>query len=178
MENLTPIEKTQKNIKILTWILLVGSGLILLWSLFMSVGFINMIHLKNITKNFDPPIQINFTLYFILTAIKLLLSILIFLSSIFVLKYNDNWRKVLIYVLFAAILFLLIAPIVNYFNFPMQNFVAPKGMGKEMLMEKEMLNMAKSSMLIFSYILSFVIIAFNVYAIKKMTNKEVVKLFI
>jgi len=172
MDNLNPIEKTQKNIKILTWILLVGAGLILLSSLFMVVGFTNMIHLQNLTKNFDPPVQINYTMYFILNAIKLLLSILIFLSSIFVLKYNDNWRKVLVYTLLASILYLLISPMVNYVYFPIQDLVPPKGL------EGEMVNMARTSMLAFSYILSFVIIAFFVYAIKKMTNKEVLKLFI
>jgi len=172
MEDSNTFEKTQKNIKILTWILLVGSGLILLSSLFMVVGFTNMIHLQNLTKDFNPPVHINYTSYFILNAIKLLLSILIFLSSIFVLKYNDNWRKVLVYTLLASILYLLVSPIVHYVYFPMQDLASPKGM------EGEMVNMARTSMLAFSYILSFVLIAFVVYTIKRLTNKEVLKLFI
>ncbi len=172
MEDINLIEKTQKNIKILTWILIIGSALILLSALFIFGGYSNMIYLQSATKNFDPPININFTLYFILNAIKLLLSIVIFLSAIFVLKYKDNWRKILVYTLSAAILYLLISPIVNYLYFPMLDLVAPtEGTAQVML------NMAKTSMLIFSYIWSFVFIAFFIYAIKRMTNMEVLKLF-
>lgn len=171
MGNINLIEKTQKNIKILTWVLIIGSGMILLSALFILGGYSNMIYLQSRTKSFNPPVQINFSLYFVLNAIKLLLSIVIFLFAIFVLKYKDNWRKVLVYTLTTAVLYLLVSPIVNYLYFPMQDLVSPKGM------EKEMLNMAKSSMLIFSYIWSFVFIAFFIYVIKRMTNMEVVKLF-
>lgn len=171
MDDLIQQNKEQKTVKIFSWILIAGSLFVFLKVLLVLNGYAGMINMQQITKNFDPPIQMNFTLYFVLSGIELLLNILIFISAVFVLKYSDLWRRILIYALIFAILYLLISPILSYNNFMMRDTLMIKGM------EKEMLKSAKSSLLIWSYFWSVVISIFFFVVIKKFSNKKTKELF-
>ncbi len=163
-------EVLQKGIKIFAWILIAGSVFVFLKVLLVLNGYAGMINMQRVYQNFDPPIQMNFTLYYVLSGIELLINILIFISAVFVLKYSDLWRRILIYVLIFAILYLLISPILDN-NFMMRDTMMIKGM------EKEMLKFAKSSFLIWSYFWSVVISLFFVVVIKKFSNKKTKELF-
>jgi len=171
MNELNQISKEQKYVKIFVWILIVGSVLIFLKALLALNGYAGMINMQQLSKNFDPPIQMNFTLYFVLSGIELLLSIIIFVSAVFVLKYSDLWRKVLIYGLILSVLYLVISPIIYYNNFLMRDTIMLRGM------EKNMLSLAKSSFLIWSYFWSVVISIFLVVVIKKLSDQKTKELF-
>lgn len=171
MDDLIQKNKEQKTVKIFSWILIAGSVFVFLKVLLVLNGYAGMINMQQMSKNFDPPIQMNFTLYFVLNGIELLLNILIFISAVFVLKYSDLWRRILIYALIFAILYLLISPILSYNNFMMRDTIMIKGM------EKEMLKSVKSSLLIWSYFWSVVISIFFFVVIKKFSNKKTKELF-
>lgn len=170
MDDLIQKNKEQKTVKIFSWILIAGSVFVFFKVLLVLNGYAGMINMQQITKNFDPPIQMNFTLYYVLSGIELLLNILIFISAVFVLKYSDLWRRILIYVLIFAILYLLISPILDN-NFMMRDTMMIQGI------EKEILKFAKSPFLVWSYFWSVVISLFFVVVIKKFSNKKTKELF-
>ena len=118
MEEVVNQAKNQKLVKILSWILIVASVLVLLKEVFLTQGYLAMFNMEQITKNFDPPIEINFTLYYIKSGIEFLLCIVVFVSATFVLKYKNFWRKVLVYGLIASIIFLFVSPLIDFYNFP------------------------------------------------------------
>src|SRR3989339_304987 len=107
MEALVLQKKNQKTVSIFSWSLIVLLTIVLLSSFFVSRGYSAMITMQGITKNFDPPIGINFTLYFIQNAVELLLCVAVYVSAVYVLKFNNAWRKVLVYCLVASIIFLI-----------------------------------------------------------------------
>ena len=170
MDDLIQKNKEQKTVKIFSWILIAGSVFVFFKVLLVLNGYAGMINMQQITKNFDPPIQMNFTLYYVLSGIELLLNILIFISAVFVLKYSDLWRRILIYVLIFAILYLLISPILDN-NFMMRDTMMIQGI------EKEILKFAKSPFLVWSYFWSVVISLFFVVVIKKFSNNKTKELF-
>jgi len=171
MDTLTQFDKEKKHVTILSWILIIGSALILLKTLLLINGYSSMIKLQSATNDFNPPVQINFTLYFISNAIELLLSIIVFVAAVFVLQYKNLWRKVLITGLIASIVFLLVSPIINFSAFQFPHMVMMKGM------DRMMLSSVKTSMLIWSYFWSIVMTIFFIFVIKTLSKKEVQKLF-
>lgn len=130
-----------------------------------------MINMESITKNFNSSIKINYNLYFIQSVFELLLFTLILISSIFVLKSRNKWRKALIYGLIVSTVFLIVSPIINYMNFPMVNI---KMMD---INESKMMNIAKTSILIWSFTRSVIISVFFIYVIIKMSKEEIKLLF-
>lgn len=164
-------EKNQKFVKILAWILIVLSALVLLKSIFALQGYSAMITMQSITKNFNPPIGINFTLYFIQSAIELLICVVIFVSATYVLKFRNQWRKMLLYGLIASIIFLLVSPIINYYNMPNVSVKMPG------INENEMMSVAKTTILVWSYTWSIIISALFIYVIMKLSKEEIKLLF-
>ncbi len=153
-------EKNQKLIKTLSWILIILSAVVLLRSIFSAHSYSAMVTMQGITKNFDPPIGINFTLYFIQKAVELLLCVVVYVSSVYVLKFNNVWRKVLVYCLTVSIIFLIASPIITYYNF-----------------HNGIVEFSKTSMLISYYFWSMILLAFLIYVIMKLSQKEVKALF-
>lgn len=171
METLVLQEKNRKVIKIFSWILIIISTIVLLGDLSASNGLSAMITLQSITKKFDPPVQINFTLYFTQYAVGLLLCVVIFISATFVLKFRERWRKVLVYGLITAIIFLMISPIINYYNYPVVKVASPSSIPKHWIY------LSKASILIRSYFWSIVLSAFFIVVIMRFSKKEVTLLF-
>ena len=160
MEALVLEEKNQKLVKVLSWILIVVSALVLLKSIFFSHGYSAMITMQGITKNFDPPIGINFTLYFIQNAVELLLCMVVYVSAVHVLNFNKKWRQVLVYGLIASIIFLIMSPIITYYN-----------------VHSIITGFPKTSRLIWYYFWSMILLAFLIYVIMKLSKEEVRLLF-
>jgi len=169
METSVSQEKNQQLVKTFSWILIAISVFVLLGSLLFHRGYSSIITLQGITKNFDPPIGINFTLYFIQNAIELLLCIIVYISATFVLKYDDTWRKILLYGLIASIIFLLISPIINYYNMPTLTIKQPGGVSY--------ISISKTTALIWSYAWSIIFSAFFIFVIVKFSKKEIKQLF-
>lgn len=153
-------ERNQKLIKTLSWILILVSAFVLLKSIFFAHGYSAMITMQGITKKFDPPIGINFTLYFIQKAVELLLCSVVYVSAVYVLKFNNKWRQVLVYSLIASVIFLIMSPIFTYYN--IQNGIE---------------EFPKTSRLLWSYVWSMILLAFLVYVITKLSQEEVRLLF-
>ena len=164
-------EKNKELVKILSWILIVISALVLLGSIFLLRGYSAMITMQSITKNFDPPVEINFTLYFIQNAIKLLLCAVVFVSAAYVLVFRNFWRKILFYGLIASVIFLIVSPIIDYYNLPTITINLMPGV------EREKMYVSKTSLLIWSYAWSIIFSAFFVYVILKLSREEVKLLF-
>lgn len=160
METVVLQNNNRDTIKVFSWILIVISTIGLLSSLFVSNGYSSMITMQSITKNFDPPIGINFTLYFIQNAVGILLCVVVFISAAFVLKYNNRWRKMLVYGLIISIIFLMISPIINYYN-----------------IDNVLVGVNKIQRLIGYYFLSIILSAFFIYVIIKLSKQEVKLLF-
>ncbi len=160
MEAVVLQEKNQKLIKTLSWVLIILSAVVLLKSLFFARGYSSMITMQGITKNFDPPIGINFTLYFIQQAVELLLCVVVYVSAVYVLKFNNVRRKVLVYCLVASIIFLIVSPIITYYN--VHNGIE---------------EFPKTSRLLWYYFWSMILLAFLIYVTMKLSQKEVKALF-
>ncbi len=169
MEIAVSQEKNQNLIKTLSWILIFVSAIVLLRSIFFARGYSSMITMQRITKNFDPPIGINFTLYFIQKAVELLLCVVVYVSSVYVLKFNKKWRKVLVYSLITSIDYLIVSPVINYYNMPALK-IEPIGGGSYV-------NFSKTSVLVWSYVWSITLSAFFIFVILKLSKKEVRLLF-
>jgi len=153
-------EKNQKLVKAMSWILIFVSVIVLLKSIFFSHGYSAMITMQGITKNFDPPIGINFSLYFIQNAVELLLCVVVYVSTVYVLNFNNKWRQVLVYSLIASIIFLLVSPIITYYN-----------------IHSIITGFLKTSRLIWSYVWSIILSAFFIFVILKLSKEEVRLLF-
>jgi len=168
MEPLANEEKNQKVVKVFSWILIVLSTLVLLRNLFLSQAYSSAIIIQSTTRKFDPPLGVNFTLYFIQHAVEFLLCIVVFVSATFVLKYKNLWRNVLLYGLIISIIFLMISPIINYYNIP--GYVESIGGGGY-------INVSRTSILIKSFAWSIIISAFFIVVILKLSKEEVKLLF-
>ncbi|MDQ7815573.1 MAG: hypothetical protein RDU14_00945 [Melioribacteraceae bacterium] len=171
MEEVVNQAKNQKLVKILSWILIVASVLVLLKEVFLTQGYLAMFNMEQITKNFDPPIEINFTLYYIQSAIEFLLCIVVFVSATFVLKYKNFWRKVLVYGLIASIIFLFVSPLIDFYNFPT---VKIKGIGG---VEREFMEVPRITIFLWSFTWSIIFSIFFIYVIYKLSKPEVKLLF-
>jgi len=119
-----------------------------------------MITMQSITKNFEPPVGINFALYFVQNAVGIILCVVVFVSAAFVLKYNNRWRKVLVYELIVSTIFLMISPIINYYN-----------------IDNIIVGVNKIQRLIGYYFLSISLSAFFITVIIKLSKEEVKLLF-
>ena len=106
-----------KIIKFLSWALSIGSAVILLKLLFMHDGYLSIYNKYSITKNFDPPIDYNFTSFLIFGILETLLCIVIFIASTFVLKLDEKWRNILIFSLGASIIVSFASPKLMYYPY-------------------------------------------------------------
>ncbi|MCL6100534.1 MAG: hypothetical protein M1391_18405 [Bacteroidetes bacterium] len=163
--------KNQRTVKTFAWILIAISVLLLLRSIFTLQSVSAIIMIKDLTRKFNPPMDINYTPYFIEHAIELLLCIVVFVAATFVLKFENLWRNVLVYGLTVSIIFLLISPLVDYYN------LAPWGIEPMTSIDKRIMNITKTSMLIWSYTWSIIFSAFFTVVIIKLSKKEVRSLF-
>ena len=163
--------KNQRTVKTFAWILIAISVLLLLRSIFTLQSISAIIMMKDLTREFNPPVDINYTPYFIEHAIELLLCIVVFVSATFVLKFENLWRNVLVFGLTVSIIFLLISPLVDYYN------LAPWGIEPMTSIDKRIMNVTKTSMLIWSYTWSMIFSIFFTVVIAKLTKKEVKSLF-
>ena len=166
-------EKKQEFVKVLSWILLIVSALFLSLNVFISKGYSAMLSVLGISKLYNPPLEINFNLYLFVAqfVIEMLLCVVVFISATYVLKYNNMWRKVLVYALIVSIIFLFVSPIVNYYNWPLVNI--------EYFSESDQMivNASKTSRLIWSYVGSLVLASFFSYVIMKLSKKEIKEIF-
>ena len=110
MDNSNSVDKNSKIIKILSWVLIIGSGLILLKFLFMLKGYLSVFNNYQVTRNFDPPVEYNYTYFLIFAILETILCITVFISSTFVLKFKESWRKILIYSLVVSIIVFFTSP--------------------------------------------------------------------
>ena len=163
--------KNQRTVKTFAWILIAISVLLLLRSIFTLQSISAIIMMKDLTREFNPPVDINYTPYFIEHAIELLLCIVVFVSATFVLKFENLWRSVLVYGLTVSIIFLLISPLVDYYN------LAPWNIAPMTSIDRKIMNVAKISMLIWSYTWSIIFSAFFTVVIVKLSKEEVKSLF-
>ena len=110
MNNSNLASNNSKIVKILSWVLIIGSVLILLKFLFMLNGYLSVFNNYQITRNFDPPVEYNYTYFLIFAILETILCIIVFISSTFVLKFKESWRKILIYSLVASIIVFFTSP--------------------------------------------------------------------
>lgn len=171
MEEIVSQAKNQKLVKVLSWILICLSVIVLLRTIFVLQGYASMITMQSITKKFNPPVEINFTLYFIQAAIEIILCVIVFISAVYVLKYKSLWRQVLVYGLVASIVFLVVTPLISYNNLPALK-IKMAGIN-----DREMLSVAKTTILIWSYTWSIIFSAFFVFVILKLSKPEIKLLF-
>lgn len=111
----------KKGIQILSWVLIIISVIGLLRNTLYSFGYSEMVHMLSLSKKYNPPLEFNFNLYLfvIQTLIGVILNVAVIVSAIFIMKYKNIWRRVLIYSLILSTIFLLIVPIVEYINWPL-----------------------------------------------------------
>ena len=171
MEETALQQKNQKSVTVLSWVLIILSALVLIRSVIPLQSLSYMVTIKGITKDFNPPVELNFAPFIIQNAIELILNAIIFVSAVFVLKFRNVWRQILIYTLIASIIFLLLSPLSNYF-YP--TFLKAEAINSA---QKELIDAVKESMLIRSYIWTAFISILFIYAIRKLTREEIKILF-
>ena len=76
----------------------------------MNYGYLGIFNKYQITKSFDPTLDYDFTYFLIFGILETILCISVFVSSTFVLKYKESWRKVLIYCMSLSIIVLFVSP--------------------------------------------------------------------
>jgi len=76
----------------------------------MLDAYLGVFNKYQITRNFNPPFEYNFTYFLVSVTLEMILSIAVFVSAAFVLKFDEAWRKILIYSLAALIIELFVSP--------------------------------------------------------------------
>ncbi len=107
------IENKIKNrlpIQLFAWLLIIGSALVLLKTLFIHKGYYYLFNLYFLTKDFNPPVDFNFGLQAFFAILELVVAVTVFISAVYVLKFKDFWRKILTYSIGVSILLVLFAP--------------------------------------------------------------------
>lgn len=170
MEELTVEEKNRKLVKTIGWILILISVFVLLKNSVFPSEYSDRIIQMKMVKNFDPPANIDYTIFFLQRGIEIILCLAIYLSAAYVLKLNKTFRRALIYLLSAAIIYLVIYPLVNYYFPPID---------VELYNERDqtIINELRKSKLIWSYVWSILLTTFFIYAIRTLLKKEIELLF-
>ncbi len=170
MEELTVEEKNRKLVKTIGWILISISVLVLLKNSVFPSEYSDRIIQMKMAKNFDPPVRTDYTIFFLLRGVEVILCLEIYLFAAFVLTFNKTSRKVLIYFLSAAIIYLAIYPLVYYYFPPID---------VELYNERDqtIVNELRKSKLIWSYVWSILLTTFFIYAIRTLLKKEIELLF-
>lgn len=110
MNNAYSNNKKIKIVTISSWTLMIGSTLVLLKFIFMLKGYLSIFNQYQMTKNFVPSVEYNFTNILIFTILEFFLCIIVFVSASFVLKFKESWRRILIYSLLASIFVFFFSP--------------------------------------------------------------------
>jgi len=171
VEEIIVQQKNQQLVKVLSWVLIVLSALVLLRSVFTLQSLSTMVKMKGITKSFNPPVELNFAPHIIQSSIEFLLCVVIFVSATYVLKFRKVWKQILIYGLIASIIFLIVSPLINYYNPTFLKIESINGA------EREMMNVVTRSMLMWSYTWSILFSILFVYIILKLSREEIKILF-
>ena len=164
-------ETNRKVIKLYCWGLMVLSVVIWFSHVFISNSFLGMVNLKYLTRMFDPPLEINFVLFFTANIIEFILCALIFFASIFVLEFKNKWRLFLIIILFLSIVFVLISPVLYDLVYP-SNHVFSYGSP-----DSYPVNLPRKTIMIWSYIRSIILSTFFLIIIRKLRDKNTIILF-
>lgn len=170
MGELTVEEKHKKLIKTIGWILISISVFVLLKNSVFPSEYSDKLTRMKIVENFDPPARIDYTIFFLQRGLEVILCLAIYLTAAFLVKFNKTSRKMLIYFLSAAIIYLVIYPLVNYY-FPPVDI--------EMYREQDRVIISElwKSELIWSYVWSVLLSAFFIYTIHKLSKEEIKLLF-
>lgn len=171
MEEMTLQERNHDVVKILTWFLIGITTLLLIKNFFTMHELANIVTLKGITKKFNPSVHLNFMPYIINNMAEIIICIVVYISATFVLKFKNVWRRILLFSLIIAIMFLVISPLVTYFN--------PFLIEPDHLTETQKLFVSKMTehILITSYLWSVIFSIFMVYVIFKLSKREIRALF-
>ncbi|MFA7419831.1 MAG: hypothetical protein WCZ90_09110 [Melioribacteraceae bacterium] len=172
MEEIIVNEKNNKLIKMLAWILIVLSAILLIRSLF-ALFFYSYVLNQLITP--DHPFHFTKPYYFVYIiefVIEFIICAFILISSIFVLKLKNNWRKGLVNVLAVGLLYLIVYPIVNYYNHLTLQTLTNK------LIEKNLNNGFNESYSIWYYVPTVLIAVLFIYVIKKLSEAEIKSIFV
>ncbi len=102
--------KNRLPIQLFAWLLIIGSTLVLLKSLFIHKGYYNLFDSYFLTENFNPPVDFNFGLQAFFIILELIIAATVFVSAVFVLKFKEFWRRILSYSAGVSILLVLFAP--------------------------------------------------------------------
>ncbi|MBX3007611.1 MAG: hypothetical protein KF816_06240 [Melioribacteraceae bacterium] len=160
METLVSQEKNQKIVRVLSWGLMVISVFLLLRNFVFPNNISSVINFQQATKNFIPPIEINYTLYFIQTGLEFLLYIMVYLFTTFLLKYQNKWRRRLMNLLLVMVLFFILSPIITYHS-----------------IDKVIFGNYATIKLVLSYLWSIILSAWLLFTIKRLTKEEIKYLF-
>lgn len=165
MEDLLSQIKGQRTISMFTW------NIIIIASFGLMLGLIGIALFLRKHMNFQslPTDSLsnffNPRLYLFPSIYQIFMSILLILSSIYVLKYYERWRKILVYGLIAEVLFLIITPIINISNVP--NVDTNLGIWDN----------AKTRIVIWSIIISYCLAFFFALVVRKFSRGSIKKLF-
>ncbi|MEJ5351427.1 MAG: hypothetical protein WHS65_07535 [Melioribacteraceae bacterium] len=166
----TSQEKNKRNIKIITWVIIVISSLSLLASLSSLIGslFMNTAQNRIYSSAANAKMNMNLVYVLIMNSIQFLLSAFLLISAIFALQFKEYWRGKIILGLILSIVYLLIAPIINFYYPPVE------------FQNQEVQNLSsnvKMLMLYTSYFYSIVVSIFFIISIFRYSNKNIKILF-
>jgi hypothetical protein len=170
MEELTVDEKNKKLIKTIGWILILISVFVLLKNSVFPSEYSDRLTQIKISENLDPPVRTDYTIFFLQRGLEVILCLAIYLSAVFVLKFNKTSLKMLIFFLSTAIIYLVIYPLVNYYFLPIDVELYN-------VKDQAIVNELRKSKLIWSYIWSVLLSAFFIYTIRVLSKTEIKLLF-
>ena len=87
------VKNNRRMIKVFSWILILLLPVLLIKILTFPDNFIRMVKFHLATRNFIPPIQFDFTLYFFKCGIEFLLCLFVFVSASLCFNLEINGEK-------------------------------------------------------------------------------------
>jgi len=168
MEQLLAQIKVKRTIQMFTWNIIIIASFALILGLLGTVMSIRMFLVR---AQFQPlPTDGLFSffnpgLYLFPSVYHIAMSILLILASVYVLRYNERWRKILLAALIIEVLFLVITPVLNISKIP--NLDTALGTWGN----------AKTRLVIWSVIISYCLAFFFAIAAMKFSRGSVKQLF-
>ncbi len=158
MEETLQLIKDQRAVKTFTWNIIVLSFLGFIFGLIGIAVFLkSQINLHSVPQdslaNFLNP-----RLYLFQSILQIIIGIILVMSSFYVLKLSEKWRKILIVGLIIEILFLLIIPVINTGHIPNVDTRLQEW------------GSAKTRIVLWSFIISYCIAGFYILSLIKFTR--------
>jgi hypothetical protein len=171
MEGVMTIEKSQKNVKRLSWILIVISAILIIRGIFGIIFYSFILSQISSSDNPNHSAAARYIFFLIEVSIEFVIFTILIMASINIGKFKIKWRELIIYCLIAATIYLIISTIINNQLLPSTIISSTTGN------EKQIAQINSTYSLVLTIILPILLSVYFIYAIFKLSKEEIRLLF-